>query len=117
MRQKIFYLAATARIPPRHRIPSTEGGAEVLANAVIHFYLRSEDQATAGAVAHDICREIGVDFVDYVYLPGEESAETLHRSPEHKAAFQLALEKGESWVLSQVFDESHVALDPSSFER
>ena len=99
--ESIYYLRAL--VAARDHFSPPEVRAPELA-LVAHFYVRADDQPTAGAWAHDWCRLQGLAFVEYICLPNPIVRAQIGESEgEHIQAFELAQSEGEAVVVSVVF--------------
>jgi hypothetical protein len=111
---KIYYSCATVRVDSNEANANTDS-ARGRVNAVAHFYVLTDSETSAGAVLFDICRESGMEFVSYVYLPQEETEMTLHSGQEHKIAFDYAAKHGEAVIVSRIFDERRSIIDLTQY--
>lgn len=84
--ERVYYLRA--------RVDGAANGGAVAAD----FYVLAEDTPTAGAVAHDLCRERGWTFASYLALA--QVLEPSHENEEITRAIKLANEVGYAVVLS-----------------
>ena len=69
---------------------------------VAHFYMRAENDVSAGAMAHDWCRLEGLEFKEYICLPNPIAREQIQNNEEHIRAFELAQCEGGAVVVSAV---------------
>ena len=97
----LYYACATVRTVAPGAL-AAEGQGE--ANAVGHFYLIADSEASAGARILDMCREHGIEFIDYLQRAHEESRSSLHSGEEHRIAFASATAHGEALVIAHIFD-------------
>ena len=76
-------------------------GAE--ARYIAHLYLRVEDEVYASAWASDFCADNGFEFKEFLSLPVVMDATKIREyEPEHKSAYEFALERGHASVVSVV---------------
>jgi hypothetical protein len=109
----IFYLSFLARANVDAR-PAMETHART-SSVVVHFYIREDEPTDAGSSCMNWCDENGFEFIEYSYLPQEESLETLHPLQEHEIAFLKAEETGLAVLVSQIFDGNANAIDIFDF--
>jgi hypothetical protein len=98
--EPIYYLRAFIAANGRFSSSSVQAPETTL---VAHFYIRTDSQAAAGAVAHDFCRMQGLIFKEYIRLPNPITRAMIgEHEDEHVQAFELAAREGEAVVISVV---------------
>jgi hypothetical protein len=105
----IYYLCCSALT--NLDVLSRKSEIPMIADAIIHFYIKTIDSTNAGAIAADLCNTFGFSFVEFIYLPQIETFETLHPLQEHEIAFQKAQETGIAVLISKVLDGEHNLVD------
>jgi hypothetical protein len=98
--EPIYYLRAFIEANGRFSPQSVVASEKSL---IAHFYIRSDSQPNAGAIAQDFCRLQGLTFTDYICLPSTITREMVgEHEDEHIQAFDLAERDGEAVVISVV---------------
>lgn len=106
---KIFYASAYVEGMTE---PDEKGSTCALAGSLVaHFYIAADDELEAGSFIPFICQRYRIQFVDFIYLPGQETQDTVHALVEHQFAFQEASRNGEALLLSVVMNGSRRVLD------
>jgi hypothetical protein len=100
----IYY--ASAYVFGRELVGKRHEISEKCANAILHVYSSSPNNAAAGAVLADMCSTLKLEFIEYAYLPAVEGRETLFKPPEHRKAYELAASKGISCIISSIVNDA-----------
>jgi hypothetical protein len=96
----IYYLRALLEAPAGLLQPHIRA---TTVSIIGHFYVRTDSQPNAGAVAHDYCRLQGLDLQEYICLPSPVGPKQVDETnDEQMRAYDLACSTGEAVVLSIV---------------